>query len=162
MAQDIFLYIDGIPGESKKKNVEGWIELFSFSNGIQNHSTVSHGGGSGAGKADLSSINCTKMLDMASPKLFLNCAKGTHVDKGTMVVRESTGDATTQIYYQYDFKELFIDSVNWSGADGGGKPSEALSFSYNQLTITYWPQNADGTLGSPIVVGWNVSTNTQV
>jgi type VI secretion system secreted protein Hcp len=162
MAQELYLSIDGIPGESTKSGVEGWIELFSFSNGVANHSTVAHGGGSGAGKADLSSISCTKMLDKASPQLFLNCCKGTHVAKGSLVVREATGDTTTKIYYQYDFQEVFIDSVSWGGADGGGKPHESLSFSFKQIKVNYWPQKADGSLDSPVIVGWNTSTNAQV
>ena len=46
-----------------------------------------------------------------------------------MIVREATGGTTTQIYFQYDLTEVFIDSISWGGAAGGGKPSESLSVS---------------------------------
>ena len=78
MAVEIFLSIDGITGESQKTNAAGWIEIFSFSNGASNPSSVAFGTGSGAGKVDISSISLQKQLDIASPNLFLNCCNGTH------------------------------------------------------------------------------------
>ncbi len=72
-----------------------------------------------------------------------------------MIVREATGGTTTQIYFQYDLTEVFIDSISWGGAAGGGKPSESLSVSAKSLVVTYWPQNSDGSLGAKIPKGWN-------
>ena len=162
MAVEIFLTIDGITGESQKSGAEGWIEIFSFSNGASNPSSVAFGTGSGAGKVDISSISLQKQLDIASPYLFENCCNGTHASTGSMIVREATGSTTTQIYYQYDMQEVFIDSISWGGAAGGGKPSESLSVSCKVLSVTYWPQNSDGSLGSKIVKGWNQTTNAAV
>ncbi|HEX7359182.1 MAG TPA: type VI secretion system tube protein Hcp [Bryobacteraceae bacterium] len=160
MSVEIFLKLDGIEGESTKKDAENQIELFSFSNGASNPSSVSMGTGSGAGKVDLSSLSLQKQLDKASPKLFMACCKGTHIATGTMIVRESTGDADPKIYYQYDMKEVFVDSVSWGGAAGGGKPSESVSLSFKSIVISYWPQESSGTLGTKISDGWDVSTNT--
>ena len=42
--------IDGMSGESQKSGAEGWIEIFSFSNGASNPSSVAFGTGSGAGE----------------------------------------------------------------------------------------------------------------
>jgi type VI secretion system secreted protein Hcp len=159
MGIEIFFTIDGITGESTKSGAEGWIEIFSFSNGASNPSSVAFGTGSGAGKVDISSISFQKQLDLSSPYLFANCCSGAHTDKGTMIVRESTGATTTQVYFQYDLTEVFIDSISWGGAAGGGKPSESLSVSAKSIMVTYWPQNSDGTLGTQIPKGWNQTTN---
>ena len=148
MAVEVFLTINGITGESQKSGAEGWIEIFSFSNGASNPSSVAFGTGSGAGKVDISSISLQKQLDIASPNLFQNCCNGTHASTGSMIVREATGSTTTETYYQYDMQEVFIDSISWGGAAGGGKPSESLSVSCKVLSVTYWPQNSDGSLGS--------------
>ncbi|MBV8809544.1 MAG: type VI secretion system tube protein Hcp [Acidobacteriaceae bacterium] len=161
MAVEIFLKLDGIDGESEKQGAEKLIEIFSFSNGASNPSSVAFGTGSGAGKVDISSLSLQKQLDKASPKLFLSCCKGTHIKTGNMFVREATGDKTTQIYYQYDMTEVFVDSISWGGAAGGGKPSESLSLSCKSLTITYWPQDSTGKLGTKIPAGWDVSKNTE-
>jgi type VI secretion system secreted protein Hcp len=163
MAQEIYLYLDGIPGESQKEGAKDWIEIFSFSNGVTNHSSVAGGTGSGAGKVEFSSISVTKQLDKASTKLALNNMKGTHIAKGTIIVRQSGGSETTQVYFQYDLQEVFVDSMSWgAAAGGGGKPSESVSFSFNQIQISYWQQNPQG--GQDLVgkVGWNVSTNKNV
>jgi type VI secretion system secreted protein Hcp len=162
MAIEIFMKLDGIEGESQKKGAEDWIEIFSFSNGASNPSSVAFGTGSGAGKVDLSSLSLQKQLDKSSPKLFLNCCNGTHIANGQMVVRESSGSDTTQTYFQYDMTEVFIDSISWGGAANGGKPSESLSVSCKSLQVTYTPQSTDGSLGSKIVTGWNVTTNSKI
>lgn len=161
MAVEIFLKLDGIDGESTKSGAEGWIELFSFSNGASNPSSVAFGTGSGAGKVDISSLSLQKQLDKASPKLFLNCCKGTHIAKGKMIVREATGDKTAQTYFQYDMTEVFIDSISWGGSAGGGKPSESVSMSSKSLQITYSVQDEKGTLQKQGVVGWDVSKNEE-
>ncbi len=161
MAVEIFLKLDGIDGESEKEGAKDYIEIFSFSNGASNPSSVAFGTGSGAGKVDISSLTLQKQLDKATPKLFEMCCTGKHIAKGNMIVREATGDATTQVYYQYDMTEVFVDSISWGGAAGGGKPSESLSLSSKSLTITYWPQDSTGKLGSKIPFGWDVSKNTK-
>jgi type VI secretion system secreted protein Hcp len=162
MAVEIFLDLgDEIKGESQKAKAEGLIEIFSFSNGASNPSSVSMGTGSGSGKVDVSSLSLQKQLDKASPLLFLACCKGTHIAKGTMTVREAGGDKEPQIYYQYDMNELFVDSISWGAAAGGGKPSESLSLSCKSLQITYWPQNPDGGPGDKVPAGWDVSLNQE-
>jgi type VI secretion system secreted protein Hcp len=162
MSVEIFFTLDGITGESTKKGAEGWIEVFSFSNGASNPSSVAFGTGSGAGKVDLSSISLQKQLDKSSQALFLSCCAGTHTAKGTMIVREATGGDTTGVYFQYDLTEVFIDSISWGGSAGGGKPSESVSVSAKSLQITYFPQNGDGTLGTKQVAGWNQTTNAKM
>ena len=162
MAVEIFLKLDGIEGESTKSGAENYIEIFSFSNGASNPSSVAFGTGSGAGKVDLSSLSLQKQLDKSSPMLFLNCCNGKHIATGNMIVREATGDTTTKIYYQYDMTEVFVDSISWGGAAGGGKPSESLSLSAKSLKISYWSQGSDGTLTGPIQAGWDVSKNVKM
>jgi type VI secretion system secreted protein Hcp len=160
MGIEIFLTLAGITGESTKSGAEGWIEIFSFSNGASNPSSVSFGTGSGSGKVDLSSVSLQKQLDISSPYLFANCCAGTHTATGNMICRESTGATTTQVYFQYDFTEVFVDSISWGGAAGGGKPSESLSLSAKSIMVTYTPQNGDGSLGTKIPKGWNQTTNS--
>jgi type VI secretion system secreted protein Hcp len=162
MAVEIFLSIDGITGESQKSGAVGWIEIFSFSNGASNPSSVAFGTGSGAGKVDLSSLSLQKQLDMSSPFLFENCCSGTHASTAQMIVREATGTTTTQTYYQYDMTEVFVDSISWGGAAGGGKPSESLSVSAKSLAITYWSQDATGVLTKVATKGWNQTLNAAI
>jgi len=160
MAQEIYLTITGITGESQKSGVTGWMEIYSFSHGVSNPTGVSHGTGSGTGKAEFMQLSVTKSVDLASPALFAYSASGQHSAKATLIVRESTGGSTTQTYYQYDMTEVFIDNVSWSGSQAGsGKPLETVSMSAKTHQLTYTQQNADGSLGSPVIKGWDVSAN---
>jgi type VI secretion system secreted protein Hcp len=159
MALEIFLKLDGITGESQKDGHQDEIEIFSFSNGASNTSSVAMGTGSGAGKVDLSSISFQKQVDTASPQLFQACCSGKHIATGKLTCREAGGDSTVD-YFTYDLSEVFIDSVSWGGAEGGGgKPSESVSLSAKKLVVTYLPQNADGTQGTKQQGGWDVSLN---
>src|SRR5579859_4373087 len=162
MSVEIFLKLDGIDGESEKDGHVKDIELFSYSLGASNPTSVSFGTGSGAGKVDISSLSMQTQVAMQTPKLFLFCCSGQHVAKGKLTVREAGGGDKPLEYFTLDMEECFIDSVSWGGAAGGGKPSESISMSFKKITVTYWPQKADGSLGDKIPVGWDVSVNKKV
>src|ERR1700761_2865831 len=129
MAVEIFLKLDGIDGEAQADGHANEIEIFSFSLGASNPSSVAFGTGSGAGKVDISSMSLQKQLDTASAKLFGACCSGKHIASGKLVVREAGGDKPVE-YYTLDLTEVFIDSVSWGGAAGGGKPSESVALSF--------------------------------
>ena len=162
MAVEIFLKLDGIDGESQKDGHVKEIELFSFSLGASNPTSVSFGTGSGAGKVDISSLSVQTQIATQTPKLFLACCSGQHIATGKLTVREAGGGEKPLEYFTYDMEEVFIDSVSWGGASGGGKPSESVSMSFKKVTVTYWPQNSDGTLGDKIPSGWDVSINKKI
>jgi type VI secretion system secreted protein Hcp len=158
MSVELFLKIPGVDGESPKKGHEKEIEIFSFSMGASNPSTVSSGTGSGAGKVDISSMSIQKSVDLASAKLFLKCCSGSHFDTATLTAREAGGDAPVE-YWIMEFKQVYIDSVSWGGASGGGKPTESVSVSFKEVKITYWSQSEKGSKDQKAEGGWNVATN---
>jgi type VI secretion system secreted protein Hcp len=158
MSVELFLKIAGVDGESTKVGHEKEIEIFSFSLGASNPSSVSSGTGSGAGKVDISSISVQKTVDMASAKLFLTCCSGKHFDTATLTAREAGGDAPVE-YWIMEFKQVYIDNISWGGATGGGKPTESLSLSFKEVKITYWSQSATGAKDQKAEGGWNVGTN---
>ena len=129
MSVEIFLKIDGVPGESNAKGHEKEIELHSFSMGASNPSGVSSGSGSGAGKVDLSSLSIQKSVDLSSAKLFQQCCSGKHFDDATIVCREAGGDAPVD-YWTIKLKQVYIDNISWGASSGGGKPSESVSISF--------------------------------
>jgi len=161
MAVEMFLTIKGVTGEAQAKGFTGWIDIFSYSVGASNPTTVGTGTGSGAGKVDISSMSIQKTIDSSTPSLFLNCASGKHFTTAQLKVREAGGDAPVE-FLVIDFTQVFIDSISWGGASGGGKPSESVSFSFATIQFTYTPQTATGSAGSPVPFGWNVLQNTKL
>lgn len=158
MAVEIFLKIPDVDGESLAKGHEKEIEVFSFSLGASNPSSVATGGGSGAGKVDLSALSIQKQVDLASAKLFQKCCMGKHFDNATLVIREAGGDAPVE-YWTIKMKQVFIDSISWGGSAGGGKPSESVSMSFAEVAFEYYSQDEKGAKKDKAQGGWNIKTN---
>jgi len=160
MAAEIFLELEGVEGESETKGFEKKIEVLSYSLGLSNPSNVAYGTGSGAGKVEISSLSIQKALDKATPELFLRCCNGTHFPKGKLTAREAGGKSPVE-FFTLEFKQCFVDSVAWGGASGSDKGTESCTFSFEEVTVNYTPQNKDGSAGSKITQAWNVKSNSQ-
>jgi type VI secretion system secreted protein Hcp len=160
MAFDSFLKLDTITGESTDSNFAGCMEIFSFSLGAANPVTISSSaGGAGGGKASLSGFNFMKKTDSASPALYQACVTGAHLATGTVSLRKAGG--TALVYLTYGFKVIFVDSIQWSGSQGGDDtPMESVSLAFGTLTVDYQPQDSTGKpKGGAVHGGWNVQTN---
>src|SRR5688572_14489207 len=90
-AVDYFLKIDGVDGESTDDKHKGEIDVESFSWGVTQTGTFSHGGGGGAGKVALQDFHFTMKVSKASPTLFLACASGQHYKTATVIGRSTSG-----------------------------------------------------------------------
>jgi type VI secretion system secreted protein Hcp len=169
MAFDAFVYFDGksssglkVEGEttdnvySKKKA----FEVHSFSLGASNPVTIGSGTeGSGGGKVSISSFSVMKKTDAASAALFRACCDGSHFTGVHVVLRKSGGEKVE--YLKYDFDEVFVESVQWSGSTGGDDtPTESLSIAFGKVTVSYTPQDAKGKPVSPAKeANWDLRTN---
>ena len=166
MAYDAFMWLKGGEPEAKGESTDktfaskGAFEIYSFSWGASNPVTIgSATGGAGAGKVSISSFNVMKKTDSASPALFLNCCKGKHFTEAHVVLRKAGGEALE--YLTYDFEEVFVESVQWSGSSGGDDvPTESVSFAFGKVDLKYTPQKGKGEKGTPIPATWDVRTNT--
>jgi len=159
MAYDAYLKIDGIKGESKADKMKDTIDLQSFKWGANNPTTMGKGGGAAGGKVALSSFNFRKRTDVASPKLFEACCNGTHIKEATLTLRKAGGKEALN-YLEYKFSDLFIDSVQWEGAQGGDEtPMEAVSFAFAKVQITYTEQTAQGAGSGKVMGSWDQVAN---
>ncbi|HEY3454185.1 MAG TPA: type VI secretion system tube protein Hcp [Bryobacteraceae bacterium] len=165
MAYDAFMWLKGgapeASGETTDKEFKGdkAFEIYSFSFGASNPVSIgSATAGSGAGKVSISSFNIMKKTDSASPALFLNCAKGQHFTEAHVRLRKAGG--TALVYLEYDFQEVFVESIQWSGSSGGDDtPTESVSFAFGKVDIKYTPQKEKGDKGTPIPASWDLRTN---
>jgi type VI secretion system secreted protein Hcp len=166
MAFDTFLFLDGINGESTAEIQSPPLptkpfEIFSWSFGASNPSTVGSGkGGLSAGKVSVSTFNVMKKTEDASPQLFMNCATGEHVKKGSIIMRKATGQSgKQQTFLQYDFTELMVDSIQWSGSAGGDDtPMESVSFAFATVAITNYVQDTNkGTMKKGAGASWDLT-----
>lgn len=140
MAFDAFLKIDGIPGESQDSKHKEWIEIISYSFGA--HQQVagqkrSTGGAAAGQRVDLHDLNFVKILDKASPKLFLFCCNGTHIPKVTIELCRATGDKTK--YMEVKLEDVIVSTYRPGGSSHGDEalPLEEVSFNYGKIEYVY-------------------------
>ena len=156
---DCFLKIEGVEGESTDEVHAGEIEISSFNWGGSNPAAIgSHTTGSGGGKVSLSNFSVMKRTDKASAALFQKMCRGDHFPTATVTLRKSGGDKVE--FLVYNFEEVFVDSMNWSGSQGGDdSPMESVSFSFGKIEAKYKLQEATGGEGAEVVYSHDLRTN---
>ena len=120
------------------------------------HNTTSPvGSGAGAGRVEIHNFTVTKRMDKSSAKLFQSCCSGKHFPTAVLSILKAGGDNPVE-YLKYEFKEVFVTDVQWSGASGGDDtPHENVSFTFGSVQMTYTPQKTDGSKGEPVVASFD-------
>jgi type VI secretion system secreted protein Hcp len=158
MAQeDYFLKIEGVKGESQDDKHKDEIHVSSFSFGVTNAGTGGSNLGSGGGRSSIQDMHFTKVVDAASPNLFIACSTGKHFPKATVTVRRA--GEKPQEYLVYELTEVYISSITTSGHEGGGIAQESCSLNFSKVKVSYTPQNADGTPGAKNEKTYDVKAN---
>ena len=158
---DYFLKIDGIPGESADSKHKGEIDVESWSWGESQGGTMAFGGGGGAGKVSMQDFHFVMKVNKATPKLLLACATGEHIKKAELTCRKAGKEQ--QEFMKYTFSDVLISSYQTGGsASGSVIPNDQISFNYAKIEVEYKEQKADGSLGGPIKVGYDLKANKKV
>jgi type VI secretion system secreted protein Hcp len=160
MAVDMFLKLDGIPGESTDAKHKDEIVLESFSWGEANTGHGAAGGGGGAGKVSMQDFHFTAKLNKATPLLMLHCANGNHIKTGVFTVRKAGVESKEGgfEFLTYKFNGVTITSVQEAGA-AADYPLDSVSFAFQKIDVTYKPQLPDGAAGPPVEFAWDLLAN---
>ncbi len=156
-ASDYLLELDGIPGESKDKAHPAVIEIESFSFGATNSGSAGAVGGAGAGKVSFGDITFSKVIDKASPLLYLRTANGARIPKATLFVRKPSSNPVSE-YYTVTLTDALVTSMQTRGG-GDGFPHESFSLSFGKIEFSYKPQKVDGSLDAAVKSGWDLVSN---
>src|SRR5271166_6407448 len=105
MAFDTYIKIDTVDGEATQAKHEKWIEIYSFSWGASNPTTVGSGSsGLSAGKASVSSFNIMKKTELSSCKLFAACCAEQHYKDPTVEMSKATAlEGRKKVFLKYVF-----------------------------------------------------------
>ena len=163
MAGNIFLFLDGIPGESYAKGFENWININDFSLGAtmevdQEARTGSGGGTSGA--ADPEDLSCSKKMSIATPILLQCCASGAIIPRGKLIQCNVVNENRVAVS-DYCFGDSIITSVNLSGS-GGGIPDETFTLNYGsvQWRYHYYKHENPSNRICDLARGWSLLTSS--
>ena len=164
MPFDAFLKVESIDGESSDEKHSNWIEVLSYSWGVQQpqSGTASSHGSLSAERANFHPFIIVKAIDKASAKLALGCASGEHFPKATLEICRAGGDK--QPYMEYKMTDVMVTSFRPGGAGHGeAVPLEEVAFSYGQIELKYTQTKVAGGKGSGNVAGgWDLKTNKKV
>ena len=160
-AFDMFLKIDGVPGESTDSAHDEWIEVLSFSHGVSQPASgsLSSGGARTAERCDHQDFSVVKTLDKASPKLALFCSNGKHITEVILVLCRAEGDKSQ--YMEYKMTDVIISSVGYSGSIGTEeRPVEEVTFNYTKIEWTYTEHDpVSGKAKGDVEAYWDVELN---
>jgi type VI secretion system secreted protein Hcp len=161
MAAEIFLKLEGpdVLGESVGFDHEKEIDCESISFGAHNPTDIASGTGAGAGKVSFAPLMITKTMDASTPSMFLKCCNGTHFEKAILVVREAGGEKPVE-YLKYEFKTVFVSSIDWGM--GAVKPIETVALDFAEAKLTYTSQDDTGAPKDVFEAGFNLKTNQPV
>ena len=157
MAASIFARIGTIKGESPDAKHKDEVEVLSWSWGVSQSGTMSHGGGGGAGKASFHDFNFTHHVDRASPALMRACATGEHLKDATITVRKA--GKGQQEYLVIKMTDVLVTSVSMSVGAEGDATVEGVALTFAKVDLEYKPQKADGSLDAGIHFRYDLKSN---
>jgi type VI secretion system secreted protein Hcp len=161
MAFDMFLKIDGIPGESTDIHHRDEIEVLSYTWGESQPAVAGSGGGAAAGKVAMQDFHFTMHVNKASPKLFLDCANGARIKNAVLSVRQSGANPVE--FLKWTLTDIVVASYQTAASvPSGESPTDQVSLRFTKIETEYTRIKPDGSLDAPIKEGWDLITNRAV
>ena len=155
---NMFLQLDGVPGEATDDEYKDQIEIVAWSWGMSNSGSSHVGGGIGSGKVNVQDISLTKFIDKASPKLMKAAATGQHIPRATLRVRHQADDGQGVTYMVIEMNDLLVTAISTGGSNGQDRLTENITLNFASFKVTYTEQKADGTT-APHSVEFNIKEN---
>ena len=148
---DIFLALDGIPGDStdaQHKN-EIAIESFAF---LAKRTTTSK-------STRFSGLRLDKVYDVSSPRLFAAATSGRHI-KTAVVTFSTSSDPSGIDVVTYKLSDVTLTSYEQGGANPDTKPlgslEEEVALNAARVQVTEKTFAADGKPGPVVTANWQV------
>lgn len=151
----LHIKFDGIDGESNDFIHKDWCDAISFSHGFSkdkdSNPTRRRGG------VIVDDLVFTKEMDKASPKIAEAVLKRTVFPKVEIHLTGTFGGAR-KTYLAYELKNVLITSYAISGSGNAefGPPTEEISFSFEEIKVSYTKYDQGGNLEDIIEFRWVV------
>jgi type VI secretion system secreted protein Hcp len=160
MAEEMFLKIDGIQGESSDASHKDEINILSFVWG-ESQPAAASSTGTGAARVIMQDFHFVMRVNKASPKLFLACASGTHIRNAILTVRRPGAGAAE--FLKWTLTDVTVASYQ-TAADvpPGDPPTDQVNLRFAKIEVEYRPVKPDGSLDAPVKAGFDVTANRPV
>lgn len=159
MAQDIFLKIAGIDGESMDSAHKNEIAVTSWTWQVLQESNMHAGSGGGSGKATVKDLSFVHSVDRSSPNLMKFCLTGKHIAEAKLTVRKAGG--TPLEYLKITMTDVVITNVQPAGSASDEIISEQVSMAFAKVKQEYTVQNQQGGSGGAVTAGYDIKLNKE-
>ena len=148
-----------IPGESIVQGFANWTELTAFNAGSSTELPTWAGPGGGAGMPTTKCFTISMRQDKMAYYLKKEMYTGSSLASIQIDVLKNTGQGALETYYRILMENVFVTLVEEAAGEDGSTVMN-VSFMPERFRYTYYPQNpSNGTLGTPVIFGWNQRTN---
>ena len=160
MAIDVYLYIDGIKGESSDDRHKDWIECKSVSFGVEQpkSATASTSGGHTAERCEHRDIVISKLADLSSPILLQTCSAGRTIPKARLEFMRADAQGERVKYYEIEIENVLIGAVS-PAVEEGDILTEDVALKFSKIKWKYTQQKISGGAGGNTSGGWDLSSN---
>jgi type VI secretion system secreted protein Hcp len=168
MALQMFMKLEGVPGDSTNYEYKGWCDVLSWNWGMtSNRKTVQ---GNGEDKTALNEISIVKPLGIDSPVTRLLFAQGKRIPSVEFSVTPIMGKREAQAKYMYfKLEDVVIKSIVSSGSSEDKFFREQLTLCFDRIRFEF-SQGAslsssgsgESTPGKDFNFRWNVPSNAEI
>jgi type VI secretion system secreted protein Hcp len=150
-AQDIFLAIPGLDGESTDEQFRGTFDVQSVTSGVASEP---------GGKPTFSPVVVKlKRTTAASPALEEAVATGRTFPQAVVSFRRP-GESSF-VFLTYTLTDVAVAAFQRDANATDDAPLETVSLRYGQIKTDYHQQNPDGSPGPTVSVCWDARTNAR-
>jgi type VI secretion system secreted protein Hcp len=149
---DIFLRLDGIPGESTDDDHKGEIDVEAFTFNAKRAS----------GKVRFSPLRVIKVYDASSPRLMQAAASGRHIRSATLTFRRSADPSGVE-FLVYKLSDVTVASYQEGGANADertlGSLEDEIGLSPAKVQVTERTIDAGGRAGPAVTASFDLRRN---
>lgn len=160
MAIDVYLFIEGIKGESTDEEHTGWIECTSGGWDIRQpkSATASTSGGHTAERCEHDDIDLHKKVDLASPLLAQYCSAGRTFPRARLEFFRADGQGVRVKYFEIELEHVIISRIRPSFSEGDIL-TEVVCLKYARVRWRYAQQRVSGGIAGNTAGGWDLTIN---
>jgi len=161
MAEEMFLKVDGIPGESTDASHKDEINILSYAWGESQPPAAASSTGTGAGRVIMQDFHFVMRVNKASPKLFLACANGARIKNAILTVRRAGAGALE--FLKWTLTDVTVTSYQTAADVPPSDPAtDQVNLRFAKIEVEYRPVKPDGSPDVPVTAGFDVSANRPV
>jgi type VI secretion system Hcp family effector len=154
---DIFLALDGIPGDSTNAEHKNEIAIESFAFLAKRPTTTSKSHSATATR--FSGLKLIKVYDVSSPRLFGAATSGRHI-KTAVVTFSTSSDSSGTDVVTYKLSDVTLTSYEQGGVNPDAKPlgslEEEVGLTAARVQVTEKTFDASGKAGPVVTASWQV------